>query len=92
MRLCCRFFFGAGVLALEEGSVLLEWFVEPSAEQPLGRNKRVKRTAPKSGCNTTQRNLLNGFIGCLIYLCSTVRPLERIEHSAWRIAKIKSNR
>jgi hypothetical protein len=80
------------VLVLEGGSVILEELVVPSAEQPIERNKKVKRTAPKSGWYTSQRNLLNGFIGCLIYLCSTVRPLERIEHSAWRIAKIKSKR
>jgi hypothetical protein len=73
MRLCCRFFFGAGVLALKKGSVFLERFAELSAEQPLGRTKRVKRTAPESACNATQRDLLNGFIGCLIYLRSTVR-------------------
>ena len=75
------------MLTLEEGSVILEEFVELSAEQPLKRNKKVKRTTPKSGCNTSQRNLLNGFIGCLIYLGNIVRPLERMQHSAWRIAK-----
>ena len=80
------------MLALEEGSVFSEWLVELSAEQPLGRNSRVKRTAPKSGWYTSQRNLLNGVIGCLIYLRNIVRSLERIEHSAWRIAKIKSKR
>ena len=79
------------MLVLEGGSVPLKWLVELSAEQPIERNKKVKRTAPKSGWYTSQRNLLNGFIGCLIYLCSTVRPLEHIEHSAKRIAKKRVN-
>jgi hypothetical protein len=90
MRLCCRLFFGGVVLALEEGSVILEELVEPSAAQPLGRIKRVKRTAPIVRCKGDERDLLSGLICCLRYLRSTVRPLERIEHSAWRIAKIKS--
>ena len=64
------------MLSPGEGFVFLEWLVEPSVEQPLERNKRVKRITPKSECNITQKDLLDGLMGCFIYLLSTVRPVH----------------
>ncbi len=87
MRLRWVLLFATGVLGLEESPVFLEWLVEPSAEKVPGGNKRTRMTAQKSNCRRTQRELLNGLIGWLALLGSTVRPLQVQVMEWWSIAK-----